>query len=98
MELRNRPQTKNLFKQMQFGSTQLWTKKSKNYNQEQIYVPRDLRLEVMDWYHEILMHPGQVRMEESVLRYFTCPGCTSDIKTFVQQCKVCQKNKSTNVG
>ena len=70
----------------------------RNDTQERIYIPQDLRMELMDWYHEILMHPGQARMEESVLQYFTWPGCTSDIKKFVQQCKICQKNKSTNVG
>ena len=98
MELRTLPQTKKFFKKMQFGSIHLWTKKLRNNTQEQIYIPQDLRMELMDWYHEILMHPGQARMEESVLQYFTWPGCTSDIKKFVQQCKICQKNKSTNVG
>lgn len=44
------------------------------------------------------MHPGQARMEESVLKYFTWPGCTSAIRNYVKQCDVCQRYKTANVG
>ena len=52
----------------------------------------------MDWYHEALMHPGQARMEECTLKYFTWPGCTKDIARFTKSCSVCQKCKNTNKG
>ena len=33
-------------------------------------VPKGIRNDFINWYHEALMHPGIRRMEESVLRYF----------------------------
>ena len=46
---------------------------------------------LLDWYHTILMHSGQARMRESVMRYFTCPGWSKDIKEYVANYEICKK-------
>ena len=71
-------------------------KKSKFDKKWRIFVPKNIRHNLIEWYHEALMHPGIKRMEESILRYFTWPGCTKDISEFVKTCNICQKNKNTN--
>ena len=45
----------------------------------------------MNWYHEVFMHPGIRRMEESVLRYFTWPGCKKDITEYVKNAMFVKK-------
>ena len=57
-----------------------------------------MRIHLMDWYHEALLHPRQARMIDTVLRQFTWLGCTANIACFTQTCRVCQTCKSTNKG
>ena len=53
-----------------FGKTQLCVRKSDEDGKWRIFVPKSLRVPLMDWYHEALMHLGQARMEECTLKYF----------------------------
>ena len=98
LAFRTQNKTKNNYTVQKFGKFDLWVKKSPNDSKRKIFIPKKLREPLIKWYHEAFMHPGQSRMEESVLRYFTWPGCTVDIEKFVKSCRVCQKNKSTNTG
>ena len=87
------PSKKELYGTKMYGTTKLWMKKSKLDNKWRIYVPKGIRHDLINWYHEALMHPGIRRMEEIVLRYFTWPGCMKEITIYVKKCHVCQKNK-----
>ena len=94
--LQTHPTTKKFFATKKYGKTKLWIKKSKFDKKWRIFVPKSIRQKLIRWYHEALLHPGITRMEESVLRYFTWPGCTKEIAEFIKKCDVCQKNKITN--
>ena len=95
MVQRNEGRNKDLFSKQAFGKYDLWVKEAKD-GRKRIFVPRALQQRLLDWYHTILMHPGQARMRESIMRYFTWPGCSKDIKEYVEKCEICQKMKSTN--
>ena len=90
--------TKKNYSITKYGTLEIWMKQSQNDKKWRIFVPKTLRQPLINWYHDNLLHAGQRRMEESVLRYFTWPGCTADIERFVKSCETCQKNKSTNTG
>ena len=38
-----------------------------------IFVPERLRKRVLDWYHELLCHPGINQMRKSILSLCVCP-------------------------
>ena len=61
-----------------------------------IFVPKDLREGIMEWYHLALMHPGAGRMEASIRRCFTWPNCREDVRNYVKNCDECQRYKATN--
>ena len=47
----------------------------------------------MDWYHEILCHPGQKRMEETIGQHFWWPQMRKQIREMVRTCDICQRTK-----
>jgi transposase InsO family protein len=55
-----------------------------------IRVPTSLRSPIIEWYHNMLMHPGVQRMEETLKMHFAWPGLTEDVHKFVQACPECQ--------
>jgi hypothetical protein len=38
---------------------------------EKLYIPKDLRMRIVNWYHETLCHPGANRTEETIRQHFT---------------------------
>ena len=62
-----------------------------------IFVPPSRREQVMNWYHTMLCHPGQVRMEQqSIKAIYNWPGMRKDITQLIKTCDVCQRCKQTN--
>jgi len=63
-----------------------------------IYVPRDkkLRVEVIQLYHDTPVggHKGQWKMTELVTRNFWWPGVTKEVKKYIEECNICQRNKN----
>ena len=55
-----------------------------------IFVPPYLKERVMNWYHIMLCHPGQVQMEQSIKAIYYWPGTRSDIIQLIKTCDVCQ--------
>ena len=55
-------------------------------------MPKKICVDLLEWYHEALLHPGQSRMEESVIKHFIWLGCRNGIMIFVKNCKICQSN------
>ena len=91
--LQTDPKKKDFYGTKKYGKTKLWIKKSKFDKKWRIFVPKSIRQNIVGWYHEALMHPGIKRMEESVLRYFTWPGCTKEIAEFVKNVTFVKKTK-----
>ena len=48
----------------------------------------------MEWYHEMLCHPGAERMEHTICQHLVWPGCTKDIEKHVRTCHLCQIYKT----
>jgi hypothetical protein len=63
------------------------------YFKGKIYIPTSLRAHILTWYHEMLCHPGQTRMEGTLRAHFTWKGLKNDVKRQVQDCRICQKYK-----
>ena len=58
-----------------------------------IYIPENLQLRTVAWYHEYLSHPGQVRTEQTLRQHFIWPGLRTDVEKFCKTCKKCQLTK-----
>lgn len=63
--------------------------------ERKIYVPVSLRDDLIKWYHEMLLHPGEARMKATVKQHFYWKGIDAAIESFVSTCDACQKNKIT---
>jgi hypothetical protein len=59
-----------------------------------IVLPASIVPEVMDWFHQSLMHPGSTRMAKTICRSFYWKNLWRDVLAFVKTCKPCQMNKS----
>ena len=70
------------------------------YFKGKIYIPASLRPEIIQWYHDMLCHPGQTRMEMTIRQHMVWPGLTADMKNHCAKCRTCQqyKNRSTKYG
>ena len=96
--LKDKENMKDLFGTKRFGKYKLWLQKSTKDNKWRIFVPKKIRVDLLEWYHEALLYPGQSRMEESVLKHFIWPCCRNDIMILVKSCKICQIYKNSNNG
>lgn len=60
-----------------------------------IYIPKTLRNKIIQLHHDTLTsgHPGQANTLERVLRNYYWPRIIKDIKKYIEECDMCQKNK-----
>ncbi len=63
-------------------------------NLEQVAVPTSLVNSLLDWYHDVLVHPGFTRMYNALKQLFWWKSIRKDIEDFVKSCHVCQVNKT----
>ena len=47
----------------------------------------------IDWYHQMLCHPGQKRMEETLGQHFWWPQMREQMRDMVRTCDICQRTK-----
>ena len=59
-----------------------------------IWIPANIRKDILSWYHAILCHPGQHTMIDTMSQHMFWRGMNKDIIKFVQTCPACQKRKS----
>ena len=68
------------------------------YKKGKVYVPKDekLRAEIIRLHHDTPIggHGGQWKTVELVTRNFWWPGVTKEIKRYVEEYNVCQRNKN----
>ena len=65
------------------------------HENDKILVPATLQERVLDWYHTILVHPGENRMEQSIRSIYTWKGLKDDVKQYCKTCDICQRCKRT---
>ena len=60
---------------------------------DKIFIPKVLRNRVLNWYHEMLRHPGVERTERTIRQHLVWPGLSKDVSEHVAACPQCQKCK-----
>ena len=83
------------FKLKRYGRVEVYVKQGKD-ERWRIFVPTGLRQKLIEWYKYQLMHPGTLRMIETIRKHFTWPKMTQEIKEYTEKCSICQLNKTTN--
>ena len=58
-----------------------------------IVLPRGMQKKVVEWYHGVLMHPGETRTELTIGQHYTWKGMRKTVQSVCQRCKACQLNK-----
>ena len=61
---------------------------------DKIYIPTELRHHIVRWYHEMLLHPGESRTEETIRQHMTWPNLRHDVQSHVKKCRSCQIHKT----
>jgi Integrase zinc binding domain len=65
----------------------------------QLFIPKSLRQEIIEWYHRNLMHPGFTRMYKSMKSIMFWNGMYRDVQRYAKQCDTCMRSKpSFNSG
>ena len=60
---------------------------------EKIIVPKQLQAKMVQWYHEILCHPGVTRTEMTINRHFTWKNLKQTVKDVCGKCETCKRTK-----
>ena len=60
-----------------------------------IVVPTKLQKRMIQWYHEILCHPGETRTEATIAQHFTWPKLREQVRKACSSCHICQLTKRT---
>ncbi|MCP4747563.1 MAG: hypothetical protein GY874_15700, partial [Desulfobacteraceae bacterium] len=63
------------------------------YKNKRLVIPDSMQSQVVQWYHHYLMHPGAVRLEETLRAAMYWKNLTRDVKQHVKSCKNCQIGK-----
>ena len=61
-----------------------------------IVLPKELQEKTVQWYHNILCHPGNARTEETIRQHFTWKGLRPMVRRICKTCPACQKAKVYN--
>ena len=60
------------------------------HQNNRILVPKSKQQRVLDWYHDILIHPGEKRMIATIKLVFTWSGLNKQVIDLVRTCHECQ--------
>jgi len=60
---------------------------------DKIVIAKEQQLQIVNWYHDYLGHPGINRTEESIGQHLWWPEMRKHITLIVNSCLNCQKNK-----
>ena len=61
--------------------------------EDKIVLPKSMQKRATEWYHGVLMHPGETRTELTMGQHFTWKGMRRTVQNVCQRCKACQLNK-----
>ena len=56
-------------------------------------MPKALQKRTVQWYHDILCHPGRTRTEATIAQHFYWKNMRKDVEEVVSKCPICQINK-----
>ncbi len=58
-----------------------------------ICIPKGLQQKTVEWYHNILLHPGEKRTELTIGQLFYWKNMKTTVKNIVSRCPTCQLTK-----
>ena len=61
-----------------------------------ISLPMSLQQKTIDWYHDILCHPGETRTEQTIRQHFDWKGLRTMVHATCKKCVIYQKAKVMN--
>ena len=61
-----------------------------------ICLPKALQKKTVDWYHEMICHPGETRTELTIRQHFDWRGLHATDHDVCKNCPTCQIGKTTN--
>ena len=61
--------------------------------QGKICVPKTLQERLVQWYHEMLLHPGETRTHETIAQHFYWPNMRILVRKVCKHCDLCQRTK-----
>ena len=61
--------------------------------QGKICVPKSLQERMVNWYHEMLVHPGETRTHETIAQHFYWANMRKTVHKVVKTCDLCQRTK-----
>ena len=80
-----------------FGAYQLICYRINLHGDWRIVIPHGLLPHLIDWYHNVLMHPGTERLYRTILRHFYHRHLKEHVETYTRHCRTCQQHKATTV-
>ena len=64
---------------------------------DKILIPKVLQKRIVQWYHDILCHPGTTRTEATIRQHFYWNNLREDVIDICSKCPTCQINKKRNM-
>ena len=61
-----------------------------------ICLPVALQNKTVDWYHEMLCHPGETSTEHTLSKHFDWKGLHATVHDVCKKCPTCQRAKTNN--
>ena len=61
-----------------------------------ICLPAALQKKTVDWYHEMICHPGETQRDHTLCQHFDWKGLHTIVQGVCKKCPTCQKSKTTN--
>ena len=63
---------------------------------DKICVPQTLQKQMVQWYHEMLCHPGSTRTEATIAQEFYWNNLKQTVRNICSKCDLCQRTKRTH--
>ena len=54
-----------------------------------IVLPKALQKKAVEWYHAMLLHPGETRMEITMAQHYTWKGMHKTVQSVCSRCQAC---------
>ena len=66
------------------------------FRNNKICLPKAIQKKTVDWYHEMLCHPGETRTEHTLRQHFDWKDLLTTVHAVCKKCPTCQRAKTTN--
>ena len=61
--------------------------------ENRIVLPKVMQKKAVEWYHQVLMHPGETRTELTMAQHFCWKGMRNTVTSVCKRCASCQLHK-----